>query len=297
MTNEQAIEALRLGCQFTIIGDAEKVTDFMKGLSVAISVLSPTHAGELLIPDQLQRMNGQPVLVEWQDGRIPPRWYIVGDSAWNMMGFDTFKDYGDWLAYKYPPVRIDRSKWEPCELCECRTLNFFGIKDSEIILSHSFYTTVNDRFQFCPKCGRPLTEEAWGELEKRLRVRESMTNGDSIRAMSDKELTEYIQHVQLEAARAIKEQANLTAKLAFAQTLPELVKWLGQPACSEEDNILDFDTTRPRPDFVYRAEKELQKAANDLEQAARRGAPQANIFNLQRKVEYKQYVLGLMKGR
>ena len=60
---------------------------------------------------------------------------------------------------------------------------------------------------------------------------------------------------------------------------------------------LDFDTTRPRPDFVFRAEKELQKAVNDLKQAARRGAPQADIFNLQRKVEYKQYVLGLLKGR
>lgn len=59
---------------------------------------------------------------------------------------------------------------------------------------------------------------------------------------------------------------------------------------------LDFDTTRPRPDFVFRAEKELQKAVNDLEQSARRGAPQADIFNLQRKVEYKQYVLGLLKG-
>nr|WP_297274770.1 hypothetical protein [uncultured Agathobaculum sp.] len=124
-----------------------------------------------------------------------------------------------------------------------------------------------------------------------------VTNGDFIRAMRDKELAEYIQQVQLGAARAIKEQAGLTAKLAFAQTLPELVKWLGRPACRETDNILDFDTTRPRPDFVFRAEKELQKAANDLEQAARRGAPQADIFNLQRKVEYKQYVLGLLKGR
>lgn len=115
--------------------------------------------------------------------------------------------------------------------------------------------------------------------------------------MSDVELAEYIQNVQLYTARAIKEQAGLTEKLAFAQTLPELVKWLGRPAGIEADNVLDFNTTRPLPDFVFRAEKELQKAANDLEQAARRGAPQSDIFNLQRKVEYKQYVLGLLKGR
>ena len=65
---------------------------------------------------------------------------------------------------------------------------------------------------------------------------------------------------------------------------------------SSPANNLDFDTTRPRPDFVFRAEKELQKAANDLERAVRRDAPQADIFNLQRKVEYKRYVLGLLKG-
>lgn len=59
----------------------------------------------------------------------------------------------------------------------------------------------------------------------------------------------------------------------------------------------EHETTQPAPEFAERAEKELQKAANDLEQAERRGAPQADIFNLQRKVEYKQYVLGLLKGR
>lgn len=63
------------------------------------------------------------------------------------------------------------------------------------------------------------------------------------------------------------------------------------------DDNLDFTCNTPRPDFVYRAEKELQKAVNDLEQAARRGAPQSDIFNLQRKEEYKQYVLGVLKGR
>lgn len=60
---------------------------------------------------------------------------------------------------------------------------------------------------------------------------------------------------------------------------------------------LEQDATQPASEFIERAEKELQKAANDLEQAVRRGAPHGDIFNLQRKVEYKQYVLGLLKGR
>ena len=66
---------------------------------------------------------------------------------------------------------------------------------------------------------------------------------------------------------------------------------------ADRDDDLNLETDRPRIDFVDRAEKELQKAANDLEQAVRRGAPQGDIFNLQRKVEYKRYVLGLLKGR
>lgn len=60
---------------------------------------------------------------------------------------------------------------------------------------------------------------------------------------------------------------------------------------------LEQDATQPASEFIERAEKELQKAANDLESAVRRGAPQGDIFNLQRKVEYKRYVLGLLKGR
>lgn len=61
------------------------------------------------------------------------------------------------------PFHIDRSKWEYC--LTCRDLRYLpyevcaGIKKpggSEIGAS------------FCPSCGRPLTEEAWAELEQRV---------------------------------------------------------------------------------------------------------------------------------
>ena len=52
-------------------------------------------------------------------------------------------------AYAYPPAHIDREAWEPCELCEKQRKVF------------------NENF--CGECGRPLTKEAWAELEKRLR--------------------------------------------------------------------------------------------------------------------------------
>lgn len=49
-------------------------------------------------------------------------------------------------------VHIDRETWEPCELCEKQRKVF------------------NEKF--CGECGRPLTEEAWAELEKRISRKE-----------------------------------------------------------------------------------------------------------------------------
>ena len=48
--------------------------------------------------------------------------------------------------------RIDREKWEPCKICGIR-----GMAEALIL----------KREMFCAYCGRPLTEEAWAELERR----------------------------------------------------------------------------------------------------------------------------------
>lgn len=95
------------------------------------------------------------------------------------------------------------------------------------------------------------------------------------------------------------EMANVACALSDLRQYREIgdLDRLRKLVQADRDDDLNLETDRPRIDFVDRAEKELQKAANDLEQAARRGAPQSDIFNLQRKVEYKQYVLGVLKGR
>ena len=49
---------------------------------------------------------------------------------------------------------IDREKWEPCVNC----------KAIEKLAKHIKYCP-----SYCPVCGRPITDQAWAELEKRLR--------------------------------------------------------------------------------------------------------------------------------
>lgn len=49
--------------------------------------------------------------------------------------------------------KIDREKWEPCKICGIR-----GMSEALIL----------KRERFCAHCVRPLTEEAWAELERRV---------------------------------------------------------------------------------------------------------------------------------
>lgn len=72
---------------------------------------------------------------------------------------------------------INRKKWEPCGECapncfSCKNNN----EDKKTIPSvckecknHSNYEHDPD-YKFCSECGRPLTEQAWTELEKWIMV-------------------------------------------------------------------------------------------------------------------------------
>lgn len=68
-------------------------------------------------------------------------------------------------ALRAQPAKLDRSRWEGCEWCE----NTGAV----IIEQHHAFRSKRKRGSavaiYCPSCGKPLTEDAWAELEWRIR--------------------------------------------------------------------------------------------------------------------------------
>lgn len=58
------------------------------------------------------------------------------------------------LKAQQDPAKLDRSRWEGCEWCIGFCPNVTG--------------DPHWNYKFCPMCSRPLTEEAWAELERRI---------------------------------------------------------------------------------------------------------------------------------
>lgn len=76
-------------------------------------------------------------------------------------------------ALRAQKTPLDRSRWDGCPCCEelspCDTCT--GINCHKCLNS----TTIGlcpgweKGIRFCQNCGRPLTEEAWAELKRRMR--------------------------------------------------------------------------------------------------------------------------------
>ena len=131
------------------------------------------HGNQPLTLEQLRKMDGNPVRVEFEDGS-GGLWGVVHISVFEQIIFPNglhctigHPYYGKiYKAYAYHPANIDREVWTAewiypeskwslprCSKCECNSKDAqYGHKDN-----------------FCPKCGRAMTPEAWAELEKRLR--------------------------------------------------------------------------------------------------------------------------------
>lgn len=79
-------------------------------------------------------------------------------------------------VYAYPPARIDREAWEPCGRCEEKDCSNCAYGDDPEGRSHCkncegeswWRSEWTPYYDFCPWCGRPMTEHAWAKLEKRV---------------------------------------------------------------------------------------------------------------------------------
>lgn len=161
--------------------------EYANALDLAITALrSMPQAGEPLSLEQLREMDGKPVWVEYTGGFPTSQWRVVKFQEEEKIvtftddRYEITRDYGRvWLAYFYPPAHIDRSKWEACGNCKkacwnCKH-NLFccegNDKECDDCVNQSKWEWGGYQ-RYCSKCGRPLTEEAWTELEWRLRMSE-----------------------------------------------------------------------------------------------------------------------------
>ena len=145
------------------------------------------NIGNPLTIEQLREMDGKPVYCP-DDGI----WGIISvDSTGRWAGIPFFRGRTNVVnveydieargmsVYAYPSAHIDREAWEPCLFC-CeerkgrKTLAFDEAGDAVTIEIDGNAAAIESDsmgfiIKFCPECGRPLTDKAWAELEKRLR--------------------------------------------------------------------------------------------------------------------------------
>ena len=68
-------------------------------------------------------------------------------------------------------LSLDRSAWEPCNRCKscwtCKSaIEPVRAENSKCFLCE--YLSNYEPLNYCPHCGRPLTDAAWEMLERRL---------------------------------------------------------------------------------------------------------------------------------
>ena len=95
----------------------------------------------------------------------------------NVAEMEEAKDLAVEALRAYPPAHIDREAWEPCEVCgekdpfgNPKFSHHFVVDESSLYFCDSDFGWEGEKIKFCPFCSRPLTEEAWAELEKRMGV-------------------------------------------------------------------------------------------------------------------------------
>lgn len=133
--------------------------------------------------EELRDMSGKPVWIERNDPPNDGKWDLVDyadtehpDKTLYTKNGVTYSEYGKYFtAYAVEPPRLDRSAWEPCEHCKPskNPLDRWGHHQFPIDGNEIYCYDTDDGWEceeinFCPWCGRPLTDAAWEMLGERL---------------------------------------------------------------------------------------------------------------------------------
>ena len=106
MTAEEAIAIIN-GAQVVVTNrDPDKFVAAIDRALISLHFDRYMYRKPLTI-EELKKLEGEPVWMEWTDGRIQSRWWLVGSHEWNVMEFDDpimEKNYGKtWVAYCHKP--------------------------------------------------------------------------------------------------------------------------------------------------------------------------------------------------
>lgn len=129
--------------------------------------------------EELRDMPGKPVWIERNDPPHDGKWDLVDyadtehpDKTLYTKSGVTYSEYGKYFtAYAYEPPRLDRSAWEPCGACKTEKIIIHvpAFKAMAVCNQHmdhgAFDLTLH--LNFCPYCGRPMTDAAWDMWERR----------------------------------------------------------------------------------------------------------------------------------
>ena len=184
MTNEEAIKHITT---WLYAAPGLPHMQVVQALELAVNALRaggtdtnvPTMpAGQPLTLEQLRGMDGKCVKIV-VDGQEPLEMLALVEAPEdedcvllrnNLGGVSEFYSDEDLRedgvkAYAYPPAHIDREAWTSEWI---NSMPALGAGDLETRCK-SCGNLVLFETVFCPYCGKAMTEEAWEELEKRLR--------------------------------------------------------------------------------------------------------------------------------
>lgn len=174
----EEIRSLRMAPQINGCGPenwAEQL-DIMETCLEAVRAVHFADVGKMqpLTVEQLGKMVDKPAYLYIYDTALGSGWDIIKAvtkdkiifRGWNTVYVPISSLGKRFDLYAYPPANIDREAWTGCV---CNN----GRKNCCTCISMKCHSCIGEseykKGRYCSSCGRPLTEEAWSELEKRLR--------------------------------------------------------------------------------------------------------------------------------